>query len=58
MSGYKAVSNEDDDKRGSATAEQIKGEYMGLGDTSHTSLLVGQRYLGVVERILEWLNRY
>lgn len=54
----KAVNSEDDDRRGMATAEQLKGEYFGLWNTSHTGLLVGQRYLEVVERILEWLNRY
>jgi hypothetical protein len=29
---------------------------MGLWATTHTGLLEGQRYLEVVERILEWLN--
>lgn len=52
----KAVNSEDDDRRGRATAEQLNGEYMGLWNTSHTGLLAGQRYLEVVERMLEWLN--
>jgi pimeloyl-ACP methyl ester carboxylesterase len=54
----KAVNNDDDDKRGKATAEHLNAEYMGLWGTTHTGLLVGQRYLEVVERILEWLNRF
>lgn len=53
-----AVNSEDDDKRGRATAEQLNGEYMGLWATTHTGLLVGQRYQEVVERILEWLKRF
>lgn len=53
-----AVNNDDDDRRGRATAEHLDAEYLGLWATTHTGLLVGQRYLEVVERILEWLNRY
>lgn len=53
----KAVNNDDDDRRGKATAEHLNAEYMGLCATTHTGLLVGQRYFEVVERILEWLNR-
>lgn len=54
----KVVNSEDDDRRGRATAEQLKGEYMGLWGTTHTGLLAGQRYLEAVDRILEWLNRF
>lgn len=53
-----AVNSEDDDRRGKATAEQLNGEYMGLWATTHTGLLVGQRYLEVVERILDWLKNF
>jgi pimeloyl-ACP methyl ester carboxylesterase len=52
-----AVNSDDDDRRGRATAEHLKGEYMGLWGTTHTGLLVGQRYLEVVDRIKEWLKR-
>jgi pimeloyl-ACP methyl ester carboxylesterase len=54
----KAVNNEDDNSRGRATAEHLNAEYIGLWGTTHTGLLVGQRYLDAVERILEWLNRF
>ncbi|WP_055665106.1 alpha/beta fold hydrolase [Desnuesiella massiliensis] len=54
----KAVNNDDSDRRGRATAEHLNAEYMGLWATTHTGLLVGQRYLEVVERILEWLSRF
>lgn len=53
----KVVNSDGDDRRGRATAEQLKGEYMGLWGTSHTGLLVGQRYFEVVERILKWILR-
>jgi pimeloyl-ACP methyl ester carboxylesterase len=52
----KAVNCERDDLQGRATAEQLNGEYLGLWHTSHTGLLVGQRYLEAVDRILGWLN--
>ncbi|MBP1756662.1 MAG: alpha/beta hydrolase [Firmicutes bacterium] len=54
----KAVNSGRDDAQGKVTAEQLKGEYLGLWNTSHTGLLVGQRYQEVVDRILLWLNRY
>jgi pimeloyl-ACP methyl ester carboxylesterase len=54
----KAVNSERDDLQGRATAEQLKGEYLGLWYTSHTGLLVGQRYLEAVERISDWLQQY
>lgn len=52
----KAVNSERDNDQGKATAEQLKGEYLGLQSTSHTGLLVGQRYQESVDRILEWLK--
>ncbi len=51
----KAVNSERDDLQGSATEKQLKGEYLPLWNTSHTGLLVGQRYQEAVERIIEWL---
>ena len=54
----KAANNDNDDRRGKATAEHLNAEYMGLWATTHTGLLVGQRYLEVVERMLKWLNRF
>lgn len=53
-----AISSEDDDRRGKATAEHLDAEYMGLWGTTHTGLLIGQRYGEVVERILEWLTEH
>lgn len=54
----KAVNCDDDDERGRATAEHLNAEYTGLWNTSHTGLLVGQRYLEVVDRIMEWFKRF
>ncbi|WP_458461213.1 alpha/beta hydrolase [Paenibacillus sp.] len=53
----KAVSCEDEEHRGRLTAEQLRAEYAGLWDTTHTGLLVGQRYMEAVDIILEWLHR-
>lgn len=52
----KAVESDDEERRGQLTAEQLGAEYAGLWDTTHTGLLVGQRYMEVVERILHWLK--
>ncbi|MZQ81433.1 alpha/beta fold hydrolase [Paenibacillus sp. 5J-6] len=51
----KAVNDEEDDKRGKVTAEHLHAAYMGLWHTTHTGLLVGQRYQEVVDRITIWL---
>jgi pimeloyl-ACP methyl ester carboxylesterase len=51
-----AVVCEDDDIRGKATATYFNAEYLGLWNTTHTGLLVGQRYREVVDGILKWLN--
>ncbi|MFA9464474.1 MAG: alpha/beta hydrolase [Velocimicrobium sp.] len=51
-----AVSSEEDDIRGNTIATYFGGEYTGLWNTTHTGLLVGQRYKEVVNRILAWLN--
>lgn len=53
----KAVSSEEEEQRGRFTAEQLRAEYAGLWHTTHTGLLVGQRYFEAVEIILEWLQR-
>ncbi|MCL6661071.1 alpha/beta hydrolase [Paenibacillus amylolyticus] len=53
----KVVSCEDEDQRGKLTAKQLDAEYAGLWDTTHTGLLVGQRYMEPVQLILGWLNR-
>ncbi|MBX4949714.1 alpha/beta hydrolase [Rhizobium binae] len=52
-----AVGNDDDDRRGRAAARHIGGEYLGLPGTTHTGLLVGQRYREAVSRIMDWLAR-
>lgn len=52
----KALNNESDDRRGKAEAEYFNAEYTGFWNTTHTGLLVGQRYLDIVERIIEWLK--
>jgi pimeloyl-ACP methyl ester carboxylesterase len=52
-----AVNSEEDDFRGRATANHVKGDYVGLWGTTHTGLLAGQRYMEAVDRIIEWLER-
>lgn len=51
----KAVNSEEDDRRGKITAEHLHAAYTGLWHTTHTGLLVGQRYQEVVDRITIWL---
>jgi hypothetical protein len=53
----KAVNNKEDEIIGRATAKHLNAEYTGLCNTTHTGLLVGQRYMEVVDRIMEWLKR-
>ncbi|EJT02467.1 putative hydrolase protein (plasmid) [Rhizobium sp. CCGE 510] len=53
-----AANDEADDRRGRATARHIGGEYLGLQETTHTGLLVGQRYHEAVSRIMDWLARF
>ena len=50
--------NNVDDVRGKVMAEQLNAEYLGLNNTTHTGLLVGQRYMEVVDRMMEWLKRF
>ncbi|MEC0127827.1 alpha/beta fold hydrolase [Paenibacillus pabuli] len=52
----KAVSSDEEDLRGKLTAEQLGAEYTGLWNTTHTGLLVGQRYMEAALRIMEWLH--
>ena len=54
----KAINSEEEDRRGQAEALHLRGEYLGLYKTTHTGLLVGQRYNEAVERIMEWLKRF
>jgi pimeloyl-ACP methyl ester carboxylesterase len=53
-----AVNSAADDIRGKATADQLHAEYAEFPGTTHTGLLVGQRYWEVVDRILDWLKRF
>jgi pimeloyl-ACP methyl ester carboxylesterase len=54
----KAVNCDDDDRRGRVTAEQLRAEYKGLWNTTHTGVLVGQRYMESVDTIMDWLKRF
>jgi len=54
----KSVNNPEDDRRGRVEAEHLKGEYSGFWSTTHTGLLVGQRYMEIVDRIMEWLKKF
>jgi hypothetical protein len=53
----KSVSCDEDDRRGEVEANHLNAEYEGFWDTTHTGLLVGQKYLEVVDRIIDWLKR-
>ncbi len=54
----KAVQCANDDKQGKATADYLRAEYHGLWGTTHTGLLVGQRYGEVIDRVLGWLEKW
>jgi len=54
----KAVNSDRDDRQGKVSAELLRGEYIGLWNTTHTGVLVGQRYMEAVQGILEWLKRF
>ncbi len=54
----KAVNCDDDDRRGKVTAEHLRAEYNGLWNTTHTGVLVGQRYTEAVDTIMNWLKKY
>ncbi len=54
----KALNSEEEDRRGRAESEHLNAEYIGFWNTTHTGLLVGQKYMAVVDRILEWLGKY
>ncbi|MWC30225.1 alpha/beta hydrolase [Paenibacillus sp. MMS18-CY102] len=54
----KAVNNDGDDRRGRVAAEHLRAEYRGLWHTTHTGLLVGQRYREAVDEIIDWLARF
>ncbi|ANF94844.1 alpha/beta fold hydrolase [Paenibacillus bovis] len=53
----KAVNNDIEDRQGRLTAKQLHAEYTGLQGTTHTGLLVGQRYHEGADRILTWLEQ-
>lgn len=52
----KAVNSEEDERRGRVAAEHLRAEYKGLWNTTHTGVLVGQRYKEAVDTILDWLK--
>ncbi|MCL6602223.1 MAG: alpha/beta fold hydrolase [Paenibacillus sp.] len=52
-----AVRCDDDDRRGRVAAEHLRAEYKGLWNTTHTGVLVGQRYRESVDTIINWLKR-
>ncbi|WP_019637813.1 alpha/beta hydrolase family protein [Paenibacillus fonticola] len=54
----KAVSCDDDDRRGRVTAAQLRAEYKELWNTTHTGVLIGQRYMESVTAIMGWLKRF
>ncbi|UJF33882.1 alpha/beta hydrolase family protein [Paenibacillus hexagrammi] len=54
----KAVNCEEDDLRGQVSAELLRAAYTGIWNTTHTGVLVGQRYTEAVDAILEWMKRF
>lgn len=54
----KAIGCEEDEVRGMADAGHLHAEYMGFEKTTHTGLLIGQRYNEVIKRIIGWLSRF
>ena len=54
----KSVNSDDNDSMGMATAQHLNAEYTGFWNTTHTGLLVGQRYMEVIDRIMEWLEKF
>lgn len=54
----KSVNSAEDDRRGRVEADNLKGEYTGYWNTTHTGLLIGQRYVEIVERIQMWLKQF
>ncbi|WEK54425.1 MAG: alpha/beta fold hydrolase [Candidatus Cohnella colombiensis] len=54
----KAVNCEDDDRRGRVSAEHLRAEYKGLWNTTHTGVLIGQRYMESVDTVMDWLKRF
>lgn len=52
----RAVNMDEDENRGRAEAVYFHGEYMGFEKTTHTGLLIGQRYQEVVKRMQQWLE--
>lgn len=54
----RALRNIGDDRRGKTEAEFLKAEYTGFWDTTHTGLLLGKKYVEVVDRVLEWLKNF
>lgn len=53
----KALNSDEADRRGWAEAAHFNADYTGFWNTTHTGLLVGQRYMEIVTRIQEWLEK-
>lgn len=54
----KAVNCDDDNMRGAELAKYLKAEYIAFQGMTHTGVLIGQRYMQVVDRIVAWLERF
>jgi esterase/lipase len=52
-----AVNSDEEERRGRANAAYFRATYAGLWGTTHTGLLVGQRYVEAAQTILRWLAR-
>ncbi|WP_151733239.1 alpha/beta fold hydrolase [Paenibacillus tengchongensis] len=53
-----AVQSAEDDRRGLAMAQQLHADYTALWNTTHTGVLVGQRYKETVDAVLDWLSSF
>lgn len=53
-----SVNGDEDDRGGRLMAEYLHAEYKGLWHTTHTGLLVGQRYTESVNTLIDWLRKF
>lgn len=54
----KSVNCEEEDQRGKVESEYLSAEYEPFHHTTHTGLLIGQRFAEVADRIIKWLKRF
>jgi pimeloyl-ACP methyl ester carboxylesterase len=53
----KAVNSMQDEKIGLATKELFNADYIAFENITHSGLIIGKRYMEVVQGILQWIDR-